>query len=343
MPAPMVTTTSHALTRLSRVCGLGAIASVERLSTGYLNDNYRLVCPTGTFMLKHYRRARAGRVRSEHEVVRGLAARGIRVVCPLHPAPGEEFLSSRRRPLVLFPWVDGEHRTGLQLTEAQSAELGARLAELHGALAAMLPTVQQSLYHPPARAERTRQKAEGLLQALEQREEHDSFDAFAYRYLCDLGAVLREAAPQRPEALAVLPLGYLHGDFIPNNVLYRDDEIACVLDWERVGVGLRGLELVRATAFWFTDPIDGSLDLRRAGAFVGAYSERHPLHRGELEAMLARFWWDKLNDLWVFDRHYGGADDSADHIAVQTARWLAWWGERREQLFGALGAGALVC
>lgn len=339
----MVTTTSHALAGLARVCDLGAIESVERLSTGYLNDNYRLECSAGTYMVKHHRRARASKVRIEHEVVRGLATRGVPVVCPLHPAPGEAFLSSRRRPLVLFPWVEGEHRTGRQLTEAQSAELGGMLAGLHGALGAMLPTVQQSLYHPPARAERTREKAEGLLRVLEQRAEHDSFDAFAYCYLRGLGAVLCEAAPQRPDALAVLPLGYLHGDFIPNNVLYRDQEIACVLDWERVGVGLRGLELVRATAFWFTDPDDGSLDLQRARAFVEAYSERHPLHRGELEAMLARFWWDKLNDLWVFDRHYGGADHSTDHIAVQTARWLSWWAERREQLFATLGASALVC
>lgn len=339
----MVTTTSQALTHLARVCNLGAIESVERLNTGYLNDNYRLACSAGTYMLKHYRRARAGKVRSEHKIVRGLANRGVPVACPLHPAPGEDFLSSHRRPLALFPWVEGEHRTGLQLTEAQSAELGGMLAELHGTLGAMLPTVQQSLYHPPARAERTHEKAAGLLRTLEQRAEHDSFDTFAYRYLRDLGTVLRHAAPQRPDTLAVLPLGYLHGDFIPNNVLYRDHEIVCVLDWERVGVGPRGLELVRATAFWFTDPDDGSLDLQRARAFVEAYSERHPLHRGELEAMLARFWWDKLNDLWVFDRHYGSADDSADHIAVQTARWLSWWAERREQLFGTLGASTLVC
>jgi Ser/Thr protein kinase RdoA (MazF antagonist) len=339
----MVTASSHALTRLARVCDLGSIESVARLSTGYLNDNYRLMSSAGTYALKHYRRPHVGRVRNEHRVVRALAARGVPVVCPLHPAPGEDFLSSRRRPLVLFPWVEGEHRTGLQLTKAQSAELGTMLGKLHAALGAMLPTVQQSLYHPPARVERTCEKAAGLLQLLEQRDEHDSFDAFAYRYLRGLVTVLCQAAPQRPDALAVLPLGYVHGDFIPNNVLYRGREIACVLDWERVGVGPRGLELVRATAFWFTDPDDGSLDLGRAGAFVAAYSDRHPLHRGELEAMLARFWWDKLNDLWVFDRHYRGADDSADHIAVQTARWLSWWAERREQLFGTLGASALVC
>jgi Ser/Thr protein kinase RdoA (MazF antagonist) len=343
MPAPIVTTTSHALTRLARVCNLGPIESVERLSTGYLNDNYRLTSSAGTYMLKHHRRARAGKVRHEHEVVRGLAIRGIPVVCPLHPAPGEAFLSSRRRPLVLFPWMDGEHRTGLQLTEAESAQLGAKLAELHGALAAMLPRVQQTFYHPPARPESTREKAERLLCLLEQRDDNDGFDAFAYRYLRDLATVLRDAAPQRPDALAVLPVGYLHGDFIPNNVLYRDREIACVLDWERVRVGARSLELVRATAFWFTDPDDGALDMPRARAFVEAYSERHPLHRGELEAMLARFWWEKLNDLWVFDRHYGCADDSADHIAVHTARWLSWWSERREHLFATLGASVLVC
>jgi Ser/Thr protein kinase RdoA (MazF antagonist) len=338
-----MTTTSYALARLAQICELGSVESVERLSTGYLNDNYRLTCSAGRYMLKHYRRARPAKVRREHEVVRELDTRGIPVVCPLHPAPGEAFLSSRQRPLVLFPWVEGEHRTGMELTEAQSADLGTLLADIHAALGAMLPTVQQSLYHPPAHPERTRAKATELLHVLDERDAHDAFDAFADRYLRDLGTVLRKAAPRRPGALAVLPLGYLHGDFIPNNVLYRDDGIASILDWERVGVGPRSLELVRATAFWFTDPDDGSLDLRRARAFIETYSDRHPLHRGELEATLARFWWDKLNDLWVFDRHYGGGDDSADHIAIQTARWLSWWSERREQLFGALGASALVC
>lgn len=288
-------------------------------------------------MLKHRRTAGRARVRSEHEMLRRLAAHGVPVASVRASPDGNSFATSARRPLEVYDWVDGEHFNGTQLSLFQCRDLGRALASIHEQLGHIHPYVQQSFWAPSTSPRRTLHRISELLDVILSSSQGDQFDEFALDYLRRLrGLLQRTNERQQPPHFASLSLGHVHGDFNPNNVMFRNGEIVAILDWERTGVRPRAWELIRSIALWFADRESGAIDLTRATTFVEAYDDLHKVEAWEIEDMIYRLWWDKLNDLWVFDKHYFEQDRSADHIARDSARWVDWWGENRLDLTHAL-------
>ncbi len=328
---------AHTITQATARFDLGKPLQVDPLHGGYLNNNYRLVTDRGTWMLKHRQTAGRARVRSEHEMLRQLAAHGVPVASVRASLDGDSFATSARRPLEIYNWVNGEHLAGRQLSLTQCRDLGRALASIHEQLSHIHPYVQQSFWAPSTSPRRTLHRIRELLEVVLSRPGVDQFDEFALDYLRRLRGLLQwTSGRQQPPHFASLSLGYVHGDFNPNNVMFRDGKIVAILDWERTGVRPRAWELVRSIALWFADRESGAIDLTRAATFVEAYVDLHKVEAWEIEDMIYRLWWDKLNDLWVFDKHYFEHDRSADHIVRDSARWVSWWGENRPDLIKAL-------
>lgn len=324
---------ARAITQATARFDLGTPLQVDPLQGGYLNNNYRLVTDRGIWMLKHRRTARLARVRFEHQMLRQLAERGVPVAAVRTPSYGEHFATSERRPLEIYDWVSGDHLDGTQLSLDQCGDLGHALASIHEQLSQIHPYIQQSFWAPSTPPRRTLQRITALLEIVHRRQKSDEFDEFALDYLHRLRGLLKQTSERRqPVHFAYLSLGYVHGDFNPNNVLFRDGKIVAILDWERTGVRPRSWELVRSIALWFADRTSGVIDLARAAVFVEAYADLHRLETREIEDMIYRLWWDKLNDLWVFDKHYLENDHSADHVIRESAKWVNWWGENRLDL-----------
>jgi hypothetical protein len=63
---------------------------------------------------------------------------------------------------------------------------------------------------------------------------------------------------------------------------------------------------------------------------------------GVLSDIVDYFWWSKLNDLWILDRHYVQADPIADVLLAPTLEWLRWLLEHRAVLVSALDDAAHV-
>ncbi|WP_257013905.1 phosphotransferase [Streptomyces sp. 2321.6] len=127
----------------------------------------------------------------------------------------------------------------------------------------------------------------------------------------------------RPPARSRRP-GWVHGDFHPLNVLYRDAEPTAIVDWDRLGVHPRAEEAVRAAAIFFVRPC-GTLDLAKVAAYAGAY--RRTCHAGadELAAAVHRVWWERLNDFWMLTWRYQLGDRRTDPQFPAAAALAVWW------------------
>lgn len=127
----------EALARVLRGYATGRLLTAEPVAEGLLNRGYRVTTEDGPYFLKCYvDQATAGRaaIAAQHRATTALAARGLPVPAPLADRDGRTVTDHQGRHFALYPWVAGRHRTGAELNLPQSAELGALLAELHGAL-----------------------------------------------------------------------------------------------------------------------------------------------------------------------------------------------------------------
>jgi hypothetical protein len=72
------------------------------------------------------------------------------------------------------------------------------------------------------------------------------------------------------------------------------------------------------------------------------YAAWFPVEPRVLPELVDYFWWSKLNDLWILDRHDRQADPIAVHLLRSTLGWLCWLLAYRRPLVDALEDAAHV-
>ncbi len=132
--------------------------------------------------------------------------------------------------------------------------------------------------------------------------------------------------------------GWTHGDFQHLNVLWDGDEIAAVLDWDRVRPQFLADEAARAAVIQCHSGT-GGLDLDGIAAFAAGYCAVTGAPGGDLAAAADRLWWKRLTGSWQLVFHYDRGDTSCNHLFVEGEAVLAWWCEHRGEVATAFTCG----
>ncbi|MEU9308064.1 phosphotransferase [Streptomyces sp. NPDC048256] len=173
---------------------------------------------------------------------------------------------------------------------------------------------------------------EDLLARVRRHRPAHSFDELARHRLLERRTLLERHADRRPPHSG--PVGWVHGDFHPFNLLYRGDAPAAIVDWDRLGVQPRAEEAVRAAAIFFVRP-DGTLDLPKARQYARAYRRAAGATPSELGAAVHRVWWERLNDFWMLRWHYERGDTRADSQFPAASALAVWWTREYDAVCGA--------
>ncbi|GAA4092371.1 hypothetical protein GCM10022214_62470 [Actinomadura miaoliensis] len=113
---------------------LGAVENAEMIPEGMMNRNWRLVTARGVFCLRRILDVDLPTARRNLAVLAALAEDDL-PVRPALPAPGGTLVAEAAgHGYCVFPWTDGVHIPGVDLTAQQAGALGALLARLHYAL-----------------------------------------------------------------------------------------------------------------------------------------------------------------------------------------------------------------
>lgn len=315
---------------LLRYPGTGTPLSCEPLDKGLLNHGYRVSTTRGSYFLKHHLDDTTGdraTIVRQHRATQRLQSLGVPVAPPLEDTEGGTVAEIGGRCYALHPWVDGLHRAGAQLTLAQSLRLGALLGAVHTGLEQVMdPTAAAGgrSGHASADPADTFALIDTLLAAARSRSPRDSFDELAEHRLQERRSLLEQHADRRPPAPDGPATGWVHGDFHPLNVLYRDADPVAILDWDRLGVQPRAEEAVRAAAIFFVRPA-GELDLAKVRAYARAYRRAAGAGADELAAAVHRVWWERLNDFWILHWRYCLNDRRADPQFPAVSALVVWW------------------
>ncbi|MEU9166862.1 phosphotransferase [Streptomyces sp. NPDC048420] len=332
---------------LLRQYGAGSALACDPVDQGLLNRGYRLRTTRGHYFLKHHfdpETAAPEAIARQHRATRRLADLGVPVAPPLPGQDGRTVAVVGGHAYALHPWIDGRHHHGTQLSTDQCERLGALLGVVHASLERVMPVEAGAVPKGGVRADAGVRRDEGapgagpaetgtdpavtfaliddLLARVRRHRPADSFDELARHRLLERRALLEQHAGRRPPHSG--PVGWVHGDFHPFNLLYRGDAPAAIVDWDRLGVKPRAEEAVRAAAIFFVRPA-GTLDLPRARAYARAYRRTAGATPSELAAAVHRVWWERLNDFWMLRWHYERGDTRADPQFPAASALVVWW------------------
>ncbi|UFR03576.1 phosphotransferase [Streptomyces sp. Go40/10] len=316
---------------LLRLYAAGTALTCEPVDQGLLNRGYRLCTTSGRYFLKHHfdpDTADPAAIERRHRATQRLADLGVPVPLPLAHREGRTVAVIGGHAYALHPWIDGRHRHGGQLTRGESARLGALLGAVHACLERVMPpkgrTRPAKSPHPVESADPADTFAliDDLLAHVHRHRPADAFDELARHRLLERRALLEQHADRRPPRGG--SVGWVHGDFHPFNLLYRDDTPAAIVDWDRLGVQPRAEEAVRAAVIFFVRP-GGTLDLPKVRAYAHAYRRAAGATPSELAAAVHRVWWERLNDFWMLRWHYERGDTRADCQFPAASALAVWW------------------
>lgn len=330
MPSPK----SPPSARLLRHWGIGGPVTFDRLTAGTMNHSWRVDSSHGAYVLKGHLDADRPQIMLQHRVTAGLRDAGLPVPVAVPASRRRTVVTAGRVPYALYPWVDGRHRHGLDLSYPECRALGELLGGLHDRLGVIMPAVQQTLVVPTAVPEDALTLIDGLLAGIPW--PRGDFDRLAERRLKERRAMIRRYAGLRPPDVEAVTVGYVHGDFHALNLLYgEDDTVNAVLDWDRLAVAPFGRELVRAATLFFGHGDERGLDLRRVAEFTRGYRDRFDLDGTQIASAVHRLWWERLCDQWMLQWHYGRGDHSCDHLFPPAAALIEWWSEHRRAVLDA--------
>ncbi|WP_371791566.1 phosphotransferase [Streptomyces sp. NBC_01471] len=331
------------LAELIRVFDIGEVLDRRYLADGLMNVNWQLDTLVGRFALKRVTDVPRERLRHSLAVLPVLVSHDVPACAPLPTVSGDVIAEIGGSSYCLFPWSDGKHVRGIDLSLSQVSELGAHLARLHVALGhaaegAELP-MPASATAEVTEAGRAVEKADRLARAVFAQSVGDAFDVAASTAIEERKILLDKYAHLRPEGdLPMGPHGWTHGDFQYRNLLWANGELATVLDWDRLGIRPYAEEVARTAQVQFG--VEGVFDLERVSTFAAGYRSVIPLESAVLVAAAERLWWKRMTDFWQLEFHYDRHDQSCDDLFLADEALLHWWTERLDAVERAFAGAA---
>ncbi|GGV69845.1 hypothetical protein GCM10010277_80280 [Streptomyces longisporoflavus] len=237
----------------------------------------------------------------------------------------------------MIEWVEGAHVRGSDLAVVQVVLLGKQLGRIHRALAVYAPAPVPAA--PPGAevtgAAKAVEAADRYLATVAALHAPRAFDRCVAQAMEARKQLLEKYADLRPLGdVPAGPYGWTHGDFQFRNIVWRNGQVAAVLDWDRLRVRPYAEEVTRTAQVQFG--VGGRFDLERVSAFLSGYRTVVDLSVEDLADGVQRLWWKRMTDFWQLSFHYQRGDNAFDDLFLHDEALLLWWTHRLDQVRAAI-------
>lgn len=243
-----------------------SLAEWRPLDAGSVNSNFSFTTREGQrFFARIYEEQGVAGAEAEFALLEALAAQGVPVALPRRLRDGRRVHQFAGKPFAVYPFVEGEILCQGRVDEAACRAVGRALAAVHLASSAA-PSL-----------------GGGRFQLSDLRVRLERVDASGRTDLIAAAGEVRRLMDRYEPLRAVgLPSGLIHGDLFRDNVLFRDRDIAALLDFESASRGVFAYDVMVTVLAWcFGD----DLEPRLAGALLSAYHALRPLSTEERDAL----------------------------------------------------------
>ncbi len=258
----------EALARLIAEFDVGALRSAKGIAEGVSNSNWLIETARGRYILTMYeRRVEVADLPFFLGLLDHLAARGCPVPATIHDREGNAFRMVEGKAAALIEFLPGVSPS--EPTPAQARAVGAALAQMHLAGGDFAPRRENSV--GPAEWQRLAAMCgTGGLASID-----PALPALVAR---ELPAVLN-AWPSG------LPIGAIHADLFPDNVLLLGDEVTGLIDFYFACTDLLAYDVAVTHAAWCFDAAGERFDPALSAELLAGYESLRPLTVSERDAL----------------------------------------------------------
>ena len=270
--------------RIAEAHGLGRCRGVTPIPAGTVNSNYFLETDRGRVFVRLYEQQEVDGVEYEWALLDHLMARGVAVPPRIRgPEPGALRVSGR--PVAVFEAVAGRDICQAGVTAERVEAVGEALAR--ASRAGQDFAVRREGRFTFADITRLLDRA------------HEAARPELAASITRLRALHAELTATAPD----LPRGVVHGDLFRDNVLWHDERIVALLDWESASDGAVIYDLAVTLLAWCCGD---RLDWELARAMVRGYQRERGIEQSEwqglhwtLRAACLRFATTRLTDVYL--------------------------------------------
>lgn len=245
------------------------VAELRPMSEGSVNSNFALTSATGQrYFLRVYEEQTADGAAREVALQRHLSSLSLPVAQALLREDGQALGSHRGKPVAIFSWLAGSPACQAMLTPQHLRALGSALGALHNATAGY-PVLAEDRFSRGsllARLDSLNIGSPGIDATLAQEVSRD-----AIRLREGLNSI----------TLPTVPSGLVHGDLFRDNVLWQNDNLVALLDFESASHGALLWDLMVCLLAWC---YGARFEPALIAALVAGYEQHRRLSDTEIEA-----------------------------------------------------------
>lgn len=257
---------AEALADFLRSYGLGSLRSAKGVAEGIENSTYLIDADAGRAVLTLYeKRVAAGDLPYFVALADHLQDGEVPVPAVLRTDTGEAVRTLMERPTCLYRFHPGVSPT--RPTPVQARAAGEALGALHRDLADFAGERPNAMGHAawPGLAATLAGSLDGIEPGLD--------------------AVVADALTRLIDWPGDLPIGAIHADLFPDNVLMLDDRVTGVIDWTFACTDALAYDLAVAHGAWSFDEEGRTFDAAVGAALVAGYGSVRALTSAERAAL----------------------------------------------------------
>jgi len=288
--------------KIENLYNISTLRFVEKVSGGYLSNNFIVKTEEAKYFLKQYRFTVVNKIEEVQAVKKYFYSCHIPAIMPLETTEGKTYFEFNDGYFALFPFVEGVVYKYGTITPSALESTGKMLAKIH--LAGKNPPFTVTEQNKTWDKDRFVQRAKAILEIIKNKAKKDDFDKTAEETL-KLKLTLAEGNQVKFSDLNILNDHLIHGDYHVNNLFFdAQDNVKYVFDWEKTEMAPRGAELVRCMYITCFDTHFEEKNFNDADIYLKAYNELYQISQNEL-ANIIRFNFIKhIHSLWVETEHY---------------------------------------
>ncbi len=292
---------------IEKMYGISVTEAVP-VNGGWLNRKWRVPTADGDVLVKQFSRTRFRPHQLERTVEalrrqQMLRERGVPCPTILTPAGTSEpvrFLEDKDGTVyMMMAYIDGHMETPETISTGQMQSLGevcGRIQRMFAELPVKPETVQG---YPIDGSAWIRELSENYNVRLK-----DGLMDTSEPYRTAILAQKPILDTLNPSWFDRLPKGIAHEDFSPDNLLFHENTVAAVLDFDRNHYSFLGHDIGRAILSFALDLETGSLDSDKIHAFAEGYSRQMPLTVADIPDAL-RITWCIETPWWIIPAFFG--------------------------------------
>lgn len=312
------------------------IFSIEKVTEGYLSQNYILESNKEKYFLKQYREAYTeDSIKDVHRVAHFFSQNDIPIVTPIKNRENLSYFVFNNRMFALFPFVSGVKADRKNIDNKAIESLAKTLADIH-LLSLNGPPIQINAHQGAIDSTVFLKDYPRILKALDSIREKSSFDEMALEGLYVKRSIV-ESNIEKIKSLKVNTNDLLHGDYHEKNVfLDRKGNVKYIFDLEKTEIGDRLHEVIRSMDYICLNESYDEESIEKAHVYIQAYNKLYPIDKRDFFDALEDYYFKKANSLWIEKDHYLEGSNRVDCFLKSQLDSLKFFPENYDRLVGLL-------